>query len=179
MFQKWNFVGCFFDDNQISFQAVPTSHPHLEKGHIFTSKTPEKHLHNKRVSRPKYFNVTQTRFHSALMKTKIWQLNRCWNVLVSGWWQSQSPSEVMKLNLLISVSDTSSWTLLLKCLAVMGRNCWVRASSRTITGHVEILLKVPGYPPRPAVRFCRGCSIPHLPRRSRSLWTAQGYVAGF
>lgn len=50
---------------KISFQAVSTSYPHRGKGHIFTSKTPEKHLHNKRVSLAEYFSVDQARFQQS------------------------------------------------------------------------------------------------------------------
>lgn len=97
-------MGCLFDDNQMSFQAVSTLYPHLGKSHIFPSKTPEKHLHNKRVSLPKYFSVARPDSNSALRKTKIWQLNRCWNVLICEWRQSHIVARRLWSQIPLSVS---------------------------------------------------------------------------
>lgn len=77
-----------------------------------------------------------------------------------------SPSELMQLNLLISVCDTSSQSSLLKCAAITniegritnkGGNCSGEGfiqDYQAVT-HVEILPKLPVYLFRPTMSFCK------------------------
>ena len=84
-----------------------------------------------------------------------------------------SPSELMKLNLLISVCDTSSQSSLLKCASITniegkitkkGRNCRGEGfiQDYQAVAHVEILPKVPVYLPRPTMSFCKEAAASHM-----------------
>lgn len=85
----------------------------------------------------------------------------------------RSPSELMQLNLLISVCDTSLQSSLGKLAAItnaegritnMGRNRWgeVFIQDYWAVAHIEILPKVPVYSPRPTVSFCNEAAASYM-----------------
>lgn len=104
---------------QVSDQAVSTLYPHMEKGLIFISKTPEMHLRNgKRFHYPNTWMLSKPDFNSTFIKTKIWQWNRCWNVLITGWWLSSGVPQTSCNLISLSVSVIHPHNLHYGCAAI-------------------------------------------------------------